>query len=163
MEGRQARPGRAVIMPWWAKPLAVLLLLAATWGHGWMRGASHGEAKLAAFAADVRTEGVKAQAVADARADRDRQRKAASDASYEKALVVLGADIERMRRARAGSNPVPAAPAGSRCPEGWACFDRAELEQAIRRLDADVSGIVAEGDSIALKLDTAIRWAAELK
>ncbi len=148
-----------MILPWWAKPLAMLLLLGATWGHGWIKGANHGEEKLEAFASDVRIEGVKAQAVADVRAAIDRKRKEASDAGYSTALAVLGADIGRLRNARSSSNPVPAAPANSGCPEGWACFDRAELEQAIRRLDEDVSRLVAEGDTVALKLDTAIRWA----
>jgi hypothetical protein len=88
----------------------------------------------------------------------DKQRKEASDASYTKALVLLSADANRMLNARSISDYVPAAPANSRSPE-TACFDRRQLEQALRRLDAGVSGLVGEGDETRLKLDTAIRWA----
>ena len=54
---------------------------------------------------------------------------------------------------------VAAAPAGSRSP-GLACFDRAELEQALRRLDAGISGLIAEGDAGAVGLNVGRRWAA---
>lgn len=139
--------------------LGLALLAVALFGYGWIKGANHGEAKLQAFAESVRAEGIKAQAMADARIASDRQRKEASDASYSKALIALGADLERMRNARSSANNLPSTPADSKCPDGWACFDRPQLEQAIRRFDAGVSGIVGEGDQIALRLETAIRWA----
>ena len=99
---------------------------------------------------------------ADAIKARDIERKAASDESYSKALTILGGDIERLRKSRADTHYLPPASTDTRCPETWACFDRAELEQAIQRLDDGVSGIVAEGDQVRLKLDTAIQWANRL-
>jgi hypothetical protein len=148
-----------MIPPILIKSGAIALLFGTVYISGCVHGEKEATAALETFKAQVAAEGRAAQAAADATKAKDIARKEASDASYRKALVVLGADIERMRRARASANPVPATPPDSKCPDGWACFDRAELESAIRRLDAGVSGIVAEGDSVRLRLDTAIRWA----
>ena len=57
---------------------------------------------------------------------------------------------------------VAAAPAGSRSP-GLACFDRAELEQALRRLDAGISGLIDEGDAGAVGLNVARSWASGIR
>jgi hypothetical protein len=56
----------------------------------------------------------------------------------------------------------PAAPAGSRSP-GLACFDRAELEQALQRFDAGISGLFDEGDTDAVGLNVARSWAASIR
>ena len=90
--------------------LALAILAAALWGHGWIKGAQHGERKLQAFVQQQAVDAGKAQALADARAKADRERKEASDASYQKALALAGADIQRMRdAARADTYVVPAA------------------------------------------------------
>jgi hypothetical protein len=146
------------ILPFPYRILALALLAASLFGYGFLKGAQHGEAKLAAFTEQVKSEGIKAQAMADARVVADRQRKEASDASYTKALVLLSADANRMRN-DAGSSSVPARPADTRCPETWACFDRAELDTALRRFTTDTAGIASEGAAITLRLETAIRWA----
>jgi hypothetical protein len=57
---------------------------------------------------------------------------------------------------------VPAAPAGSRSPD-LACFDRAELEQALQRFDAGVTGLFDEGDTNAVGLNVARSWAASIR
>ena len=60
--------------------LALAILAAALWGHGWIKGAQHGERKLQAFVQQQAVDAGKAQALADARAKADRERKEASDA-----------------------------------------------------------------------------------
>lgn len=138
--------------------LGLALLAVALWGHGWIKGANHGEAKLAAFSERVRIEGIKAQAMADARIAADRQRKEASDASYTKALTLLSADANRLLIS-ARSSVLPTASTDPRCPQGWACFDRAELDGALQRFTEATAGIASEGAAVTLRLETAIRWA----
>ena len=77
-------------------------------------------------------------------------------------IAGLNADIKRMRDDRTRGRFVPAAPASSRNP-GIACFDRAELEQAIRRLDSGVSGLLEQGDADAVGLNTARAWAGGIR
>ena len=55
-----------------------------------------------------------------------------------------------------------AAPAGSRSV-GLACFDRAELEQALQRFDDGISGLIAEGDADAVGLNVARSWASGIR
>jgi hypothetical protein len=148
------------VLPLPYRLLGLALLVAAVWGHGWIKGANHGESKLAAFVAETRLAGVKAQAAADARASADRDRKAAADASYRKALARAGADLERLRNADSRTIYLPAAPASAGSADRIT-FDRRQLESAIRALDQGVQGLVDEGSDAQLKLDTAIRWAAQ--
>jgi hypothetical protein len=139
------------------------LILGAAYVGGCVRGSQTANQELATYRANVEAEGRSAQAAADARRKLDEQRKAASDESYAKALGVLGHDLGELRkRATARGDFVPAKPADSVCPQGWACFDRAALESAIRQLDAGVSGIVAEGDQVRLRMDESIKWANRL-
>lgn len=145
---------------------AIGLILGATYISGCVRGSEMANDRIQRITEDyanfrINTEivGKAAQRDADAIKATNEARKAASDESYSKALSVLGADLERLRRARSSTDYLPPAPADTKCPEGWACFNRAELQQAIRQLDEGVSGILAEGDSVRLRLDTAIRWA----
>lgn len=77
------------------------------------------------------------------------------------------ADIDtilRLRRAAdsARGSFVPPAPAGTKCPDGQACFDGPELERALRGLVEEVRGLVDEGTSVATDLNTAKRWAQKL-
>jgi len=138
---------------------AYALILGATYVGGCVRGSQTANERYLRFKADVEAVGKAAQERAEAIKATNEARKAASDESYAKALTVLGADLERLRRARSSTNYLPPAPADTKCPEGWACFDRAALESAIRQLDAGVSGIVAESTEVKLRLDTAIDWA----
>lgn len=111
------------------------------------------------FVATTKAQGEAAKKEADAKAKADRQLKESSDREYQTAIAGLRADVERMRNARARAGYVPAAPAGSRSP-GLACFDRADLEGALRRLDAGISGLIEEGDASAVGLNAGRRWAA---
>jgi len=140
------------------KWIALALLVVAVWGHGWLKGAGHEQAKFAAFEAEVAAEGRAAQKLAADRIAREIARKDASDASYQKALTLAGNDLKRLRDARPIGDILPAAPASSGSPDR-ACFDRTELERALRSLDAGVSGLAQEGDQIALRLKLAVEWA----
>jgi hypothetical protein len=139
--------------------LALALLAAALWGHGFMKGANHGEQKLAAYVAEVRLAGVAAQAAATARAAADRDRKAASDASYRKALTLAGNDLKRLRDASSGryivSTPSPIAGV----VDTRACFDAEQLNTAIREFAEGAAAIVGRGEAMRLRLDNAIQWA----
>lgn len=120
------------------------------------------QAKYDGFVATVKAEGEAATKLAEATAAEDKRKKESSDHEYETTITSLRADVKRMRDDRARSRFVPAAPAGSRNP-GIACFDRAELEQAIRRLDSGVSGLIAEGDAGAVGLNVARSWASGIR
>lgn len=111
-----------------------------------------------AFVADVRAKGEIALAAAKAQAKRDKDRQEKANEANQRDIAVLRADNKRLRDQRAGSSYVPPAASGASRPD-LACFDRGELEQAIRRFDARVSGIVEQGDESRVNLDTAKQWA----
>ena len=117
------------------------------------------KSEFAAFVSITKAQGEAAQREADAKAKADRQLKESSDHEYETRIASLTADVKRMRDDRARSRFVPAAPANSRSP-GLACFDRADLDGALRRLDAGISGLIEEGDAGAVGLNAGRRWAA---
>ena len=139
------------------------LILGALWLHGCSYGQREAQQELAQYRASVEAAGKQAQKDADIKAAKDKENAHASDLSYAKALTVLGSDIERLRKSRAGSSYVPAATPDTRSAEtGLACFARDELEQAIRRLDEGVSRITQESDTVRLRLSEAISWSSRL-
>lgn len=111
-----------------------------------------------AFQADVRAKGEAAIAEAKRKEAEDKAKKEKIDRENKR----LRADNVRiageLRDARSRSRYVPEAAPGARNPDR-ATFDRAELESAIQRLDAGVSGIVAEGDADRIDLNAAREWA----
>lgn len=120
------------------------------------------QAKYDGFVATVKAEGEAAEKVAKAQTAEDKRNKERVDHDYQTTIAGLAADVKRLRDDRARSGYVPAAPAGSRSP-GLACFDRAELEQALRRFDDGISGILEEGDADAVGLNVARSWAAGIR
>jgi hypothetical protein len=128
--------------------------------QGWRLDAV--QAKFDGFAATVKAQGETAKKLADATAVEDKRKKESADHEYQTTIAGLNADVKRLRDDRARSGYVPAAPAGSRSP-GLACFDRAELEQALRRFDEGVTGIIAEGDADAVGLNVARSWAGGIR
>ena len=82
-----------------------------------------------------------------------------TDAENQRTLDTLRADVKRLRLARAGRSFLPAATATAKSPDR-ACFDRAELESAIRDFDRGVASLIDEGDEARVNLDTAKKWAA---
>lgn len=152
----------ALLAPYLLRIGGIAALLLTTWLHGCHYGEQRISDEYAQYRISVESAGRIAQMNSDAIKARDEQRKAASDESYAKALTVLGGDIERLRKSRADTHYLPPVSTDTRCPETWACFDRALLESAIGQLDADVSGIAETGDKMKLRMDEAIRWANRL-
>ena len=114
-----------------------------------------------AFVDTAKAAGDIAQKQADARAEHDKQLKATSDANYQTAIDNLNADIARLRNARAGRNIVPPSPTNSRRPD-LACFDRAELEQAVRNFDSGIQRLVDQGSANTIRLNAAAEWGRKL-
>lgn len=143
--------------PWALAALFALGLSSGTGGAWWVQGLRLDAVQ--AFVATTKAQGEAAKKLADAQAAEDKRKKESSDHEYETTIASLRADVKRMRDDRARASFVPAAPAGSRSP-GLACFDRADLEQALRRLDVGISGLIEEGDADAVGLNAGRRWAA---
>ena len=138
----------------------VLGLSSGAGGAWWVQGLRLDA--LQAFVATTKAQGEAAKKLADATAAEDKRKKESSDHEYQITLAGLRANNKRLRDARAGSRIVPAAPAGSRSP-GLACFDRAELEQALQQFDAGIAGLFDEGDTDAVGLNVARSWAASIR
>lgn len=116
------------------------------------------QAKFDGFVATTRATGEAAQTAANLREAADKSKKEHADAENKRSLDRLRADNQRLRDARAGGSFVPAAAPGAGRPD-LACFDRPELEHALRGFDSEVQGLVDEGDEAAVNLETAKAWA----
>ena len=111
----------------------------------------------------VEAEGRSAQAAADAEKALNEARKAASDASYSKALGVLGRDIGELRkRTSSGAYDLPAPAPSATCPQGQRCFDRDGFDAALRDFEGEILTLVGEGATLKLRMDEAIRYANRL-
>lgn len=113
---------------------------------------------------EVKEEAVRAEAIAEQRsrqnalqALRDLKAKERADEEYERRIGRLRADVKRLRDASA--SVLPPAPSGSPSPER-ACFDRAELDLALRRFSEGAAELVGEGAEAVEGLDTAKEWAS---
>ena len=124
--------------------------------QGWRLAAV--KAQYATFVATTKAAGLAAQKLADDQKAIDIAKKEHADNENATAIASLNAAYQRLRDQRARAHYVPAAPASSKHPQA-ACFDRTQLESALQRLDAEVSGLVKSGDVERLNLDTAKRWA----
>ena len=150
--------------PWALAALFALGLAFGGSGAWWVQGQrlAATQARFDGFVGTVKAEGDAAKKLADATAAEDKRKKESSDHEYETRIASLTADVKRMRDDRARSRFVPAAPAGSRSVD-LACFDRAELERTLRRLDAGISGLIDEGDADAVGLNVARSWAGGIR
>lgn len=124
--------------------------------QGWRLDAVR--ARFDGFVSTTRAAGEAAQKAADIKESTDKNRKEQSDAENKRSLDRLRADNQRLRDARAGGSFVPAATPGAGRAD-LACFDRPELEHALRGFDSEVQGLIDEGDEAAVNLDTARTWA----
>lgn len=154
-------------------PAASLWLLLAAFIAGLASGAAPAwyvqglrldalQSKHDGFVNTTKAQGEAAKKEAEAKAKADRQLKESSDREYQITIASLRADVKRMRDDRARASFVPATPAGSRSVD-LACFDRAELEQALQRFDDGISGLIAEGDAGAVGLNVARSWASGIR
>ena len=156
--------GNPGLLLWLFVAALVIGLSSGAGGAWWVQGLRLDavQAKYDGFVATTKAQGEAAQTLADATAAEDKRKKESSDHDYQITIDSLRADVKRMRDDRARSRFVPAAPAGSRSV-GLACFDRAELEQALQRFDDGISGLIAEGDTGAVGLNVAKSWAAGIR
>jgi hypothetical protein len=118
------------------------------------------KAEHASFIAVTRAAGEAAQRAAKITNEKNLKRKQEADRETE-ALRVSNADLsKRLRDERARRGYLPGPSPTAKNPDRIS-FDRAELERAIQLLDAEVSGLVAEGDAARVGLDGAKRWATK--
>lgn len=158
-----------LVAPLWARWAALAAICAAAWGHGYMTGVKHElaraqlvKAQFDGFVGQTREIGKAAQKAAESREKSDQILKEQSDAENNRSSAGTAADAHQLRDARSRGNFVPLKPPGAGSPDR-ACFDRAELEQAIQRLDDEVSRLFAKGDQAVIDLNTAKRWHAGLQ
>ena len=88
----------------------------------------------------------------------DKRNKELTDAENKRTIDGLRTTVSKLRNARAGSGFVPGAASPTGRPDR-ACFDRAELESAIRGLDQEVQGFVDKGSEAVVNLNSAKIWA----
>ena len=110
------------------------------------------------FVSTTKAQGESAKKEAARQKAIDQSNKEQADHENQTTIASLRADIKRLRDARSGGGFVPAATAGASRPD-LACFDRSELESALRDLDRGVQGLVDEGSETTVNLDTAKKWA----
>lgn len=118
-------------------------------------------AEYAGFVAQTKAIGEAAEKAARLKESEDRKRKESADADLTRArrdLAGLADAYRSLREQRARSGFVPAAAPGAASPDR-ACFDRAELERTMERIDAVGAGIAQEGDQARIGLDAAKWWA----
>lgn len=140
--------------------LALALLCVAVWGHGWLKGAHHGEAKLAAFEVAVRAEGSAAQKLANDRISRERAKTDDTNAKYLAADAGRRATAERLRKyADTPGYIVPRTATDTGVVETRACFDQRAVDDAIRTFATGTASLVGEGEALRIRLDNAINWA----
>lgn len=121
------------------------------------------QAEFDKFKGGVAALGEKAKEEALRKELEDKQRKEKADEENRSTVATLNARVSQLRRERdaARSSIVPPSPSGSKCPEGQACFDRAELERTLREHRQAVRGLVDEGSQVEIDLGTARKWAAD--
>lgn len=124
--------------------------------QGWRLDAVKAEFK--GFVDTTKAIGEAAQKLSDATKAADKKRQEQANEENKRTTDTLRADIKRLRNARASGNFVPAAATSASRPD-LACFDRPELERAIRVLDLEIQGLVDEGSAAAVNLNTARGWA----
>ncbi len=142
-------------------PLTLLSAFMAGGAAAWAVQGYRLEAVSAGYRAFVSTTaalGDAAKKAAVRQAALDQSKKEQADHENQIVVAALHADIERLRNTRAAGGFVPATASTTGRPE-LACFDRSELESAIRVFDRGVQGLVDEGSEATVNLDTAKRWA----
>lgn len=130
--------------------------------HKWDAGRYDAlQADYANFKAETAAAGKVAQQAAVAKQAANQKAKDQADENHTNAIAGLNAQLERLRRAAASGNTVPAAPTDSAKP-GLACFDRAELGGAVDGLLGDLQSQAGSGAAATVDLDNAKAWAKSL-
>ena len=114
------------------------------------------------FTAQVKVLGEEAAKKAAVQEMSDKLRKDTADAEHKAAVARLTTDISKLRSerdARSRSHELPPAPAGSKCPDGQACFDYASLESTLRGFIKESRGWADQCAEIEAEINTARKWA----
>lgn len=127
--------------------------------QGWRLDAV--QSKFDGFVATAKAQGEAAQTLKLAQEKKDKLNKEKIDAEVKRSLDRLRADNQRLRQQRPGGSFVPSTASAAGSPDR-ACFDRAQLESAVRVLDSEVSGLVEQGSEAVTKLDFAKAWALRM-
>lgn len=121
------------------------------------------KAEYAGFLAQTRALGEAAKEAAKKKEAEDKKRKELADADYARArrdLAGLSDAYRSLRDARSSGFRSLSAPPTTAAGTSRACFDGAELQRTLERLDAGGAGIAEEGDAARIGLDAAKRWAS---
>jgi hypothetical protein len=110
------------------------------------------------FQADVKAAGKAAEDAAVKKAAEDKKQKEKTDAENKRTTDSLNHELVRMRANNATRSLVPAATATASRPD-LACFDRAELDGALRAFTGGTLEISGECAKATVDLDSAKRWA----
>lgn len=151
---------------------AVAVFAIACTGFGAYKMYQHEVPKREKVVAEFTQFKVATKAVGDAREaetarinklNKDNKEKA--DAENKRRAAAMRADIERLRNERdsARSSFLSQPPAGSVCPDGQTCVDRAEYLAAYRALVERLRAIGDQGTEVTNDLDTAKIWAKDIK
>ena len=113
------------------------------------------------FVAQVKVEGERSEAEAKARTAAEKLSKEQADAENKKSAAANAASIAELRHQRDSARRafLSSSPPGSVCPDGQACFLKADFERAYGKLVADLRGIADQGTAVTIDLDTAKKWA----
>lgn len=86
-----------------------------------------------------------------------------TDDAHKKDTAYLRTDADRLRQQlNSGSGGLSGIPANPQRPD-LACFERSQLDSAIRQYQSDLLGIAQKGAQATLDLDTAKSWVRGLK
>lgn len=88
----------------------------------------------------------------------NKESKEKADNEYKTAIATLNADNERMRKQRAGRSFLPPAAPTARSTD-QVCFNRHDLDQAIRKFDSGIRAILGQGDDAVIRLKITQEWA----
>jgi hypothetical protein len=143
---------------YWALGAAILVLATIAYISHLQRDRDAIRAEYAGFVAQVKVQGEAAKKAAQIQEAADKKRKDQVDAENARLRRANAAIARGLRDARSSAGYLPQPAPGSASPPST-CFDREQLESAIRRLDAGLSELAERGDQAITDLDTAKEWA----
>lgn len=142
---------------------SALLGAGAYWEHGRMQTKLDAQIeKHNRFVGGVEAVGRQAKIDAEKQRLADIKAKERADENHDLRVAVLNGTIAKLRAERTERNSrggfVPGAAPGPLSLK-FSCYDSAKLDDALRKLDLGVQGLVAEGDQGIAGLSVAKEWA----
>ncbi|MHB8388024.1 MAG: hypothetical protein ACYDBH_00420 [Acidobacteriaceae bacterium] len=162
------------LIPWYARWLVVLALVAAVAGFAAFKMHSYDEVKYQAllvqynqFEGGVAAIGHASQLALAKRIKDDNAAKEKADENNQTRIATLDRTVARLRRDAAARNSrggsTGAAPTGSRCPAGQTCFDTAQYQRAFGTFDSGARRLADECSQVEIDLGTVRDWYNGLK